>query len=249
MKTTSEKIVSLWSIALTIILATAVSAASLSLKVGTVESSETTIEVPITTDRCEGLGAMQFNLSYDPAVIKPVSVESGSELTNGLVEFEIKSPGLLRVAMVSSNPVKGSGELLILLFDRVEKGATQTGLAITDEAAWDYENNTEMLVTSEAGALNLTTKSALIPDKLKMPLIIGAAIAALLIFMILIIVLVKRGSNKGKVAAIPSQVPPAPANPNPSPPSGEGDAFCQNCGSPHNSDAKFCPKCGQAINP
>jgi len=235
MKTNSEKIVIIVVSVLSFILAPVVSSASLSLKIGSLKSGDQSIEIPISADRCEGLGALQFNFTYDAAVVEPTSVESGSDLSSGLVEFEIKSPGNLRVAMISSNPVKGSGELLKVIFKRVSQEEETSGFALSEVIAWDHETNTEMFVTHEAGALILTKKSGLIPDNLvpdhlKMPLIIGGIVLILLILIILIVKKLKGAKKCNKPAA-------------------SNGAFCPECGSPHATDAKFCPKCGQAIPP
>lgn len=208
------------------------SAASVSLKVNTLESAESNMTVPILATQCEGLGALQFTLIYDPAVVEPVSVESGGNLTDGMTEFSIIAPGRLGIAIVSGTPVNKTGELLKVIFKRVKTDEATTDLTITDAKAWDYTNNMEMLVSTEPGTLTLTQKTnpsiaGRIPDAWKNPLMIGAGIFLLLVLLFLLIIFSKRGKKSP-----PPQTPPS-------------GSFCQKCGAAHDSDARFCPKCGK----
>ncbi|MBT8044540.1 MAG: hypothetical protein KJO79_06275, partial [Verrucomicrobiae bacterium] len=202
-----------------------VTAATLSIKVDSTKSSDSEPEVTISSHQCDGLGALQFTLSYDSSVLEPTSVEAGSELSNGLIEFEIQEAGQLRVAMISSEPVKTTGELLKIIFKRTGSDTASSELNITVPIAWEFENNTEMLVNSEGGSLELTKPSLipsnLIPDHLKLPMIIGAAVLVLLVLVI----------------AITKKKKPKPA-------ADKGGSFCPECGGTHPSGAKFCPHCG-----
>ena len=228
MHTSYQKAVLMMVSTLSLILTPVVLSATLSLKVGTVESSDQSIEVPMSATQCDGLGALQFSLTYDAEVIEPTSVDAGGNLTSGLVEFDIKSPGTVRVGMISSNPVKGAGELLKVTFKRLTSEDGKSDLSLNEVIAWDHKNNTEMLVTHEAGSVVLKNNLGLlpenlIPDYLKMPIIIGGVV--LILFVILVTIL-KRSKKKT---------------------TSPDSAFCSKCGSPHSIDAKFCPKCGQAI--
>lgn len=235
MKTSSRKLIVKLVPALSFILAPAVHSATLSLKVGTVESSGQSIELPLSAVRCDGLGALQFSLGYDAELIEPTSVDAGGDLTGGLVAFDIKSPGTLRVAMISSKPVNGPGELLKITFRRINPEGSTSDLTVTEATAWDHQTNTEMLVTHEAGMLTLTRKSGLIPDNLvpdslipdylKMPILIGWGVVALLIPLTLVRNHAKRRKNSTPALC----------------------AFCSNCGSAHSHDAQFCAKCGREI--
>ena len=229
------QILSLLSVALMLLIAQTPTtyAKAVTLTIGTINSEHSSVEVPLQTINSNGLGALQFQLQYDPAVVEPVTVESGNDLANGMVEFNIKTPGQLNIAMVSSTPIEGANELLRVIFKRVKTVEGQTNLILTDIRAWDYENNTEMLVTSETGLLMFTKKSGILPDNLipelwKIPLMIAAGTTILLGLLLAVIKRKKR-----------TQI--ATSN------STHDGSFCQNCGSPHDHEARFCPKCGQAI--
>ncbi len=243
MKTESAKSFRFFFLITTLLmtLGQAASAAAVSLKVETSKESGSSIETPISTERCDGLGALQFDLTYDPAIVEPESVEAGSALSNGLVEFEVKSPGLLRIALISSAAVNESGELLKVRFKPVAAEGGSTDVEITGEAAWDYENNLEMLVTTEAGFLSLTPDAPptkVLPNSdLKVPLVIGGVL--LLLVVILIIALAMRGRKPQTPAAAPSARDASSES--------EG-AFCEKCGAQHNAGARFCPECGHAID-
>lgn len=214
------------------------SAATVSLKVETVEAGGPSVETPIATGPCEGLGALQFDLTYDPTVVEPESVEPGSALPNGMVEFKVKKPGVLGIALISSAPVDGSGTLLNVRFKPVAVAGGSTALGISGEKAWDFKNHLEMLVVAEPGTLRLTSgdsvAGSLPKNDLMIPLLIGATG---LVLAILIIALARRGRNAR--AAAPSKSASNPSD----------GVFCEQCGARYGSGARFCPGCGRPINP
>ena len=220
-------------------------AATVSLKVATVEEAGSSCDVPISTLQCDGLGALQFVLTYDSTIVFPESVDAGSALSSGLVEFDVKEPGQLGVALVSSAPVDGAGELLKVRFKRIAPEGGQTDLAITSEAAWDHKNGLEMLVTAEPGSLTLKPD---VPPTGMLPSLDGISETTMLIagaagvVVLLLIVIIALAMRK-RPAPFPA-APPAPASPGG--PAAEG-GFCQQCGSRHDPGARFCPGCGQPI--
>lgn len=231
----------LLSATLLVFLSQAASAATVSLRIETIEGSGASVEVPITTEQCKGLGALQFDLTYDPAIVEPESVETGSALPSGLVEFKLKAPGLLGIALISSVPVSGSGELLKVRFKPLATEGSSTALAITSETAWDYENNLEMLVTTEAGSLSVAPAAR--ADKLPPngeswnPLMIGGVVV-LVVILIIALAMRRRGSQSSAAAASASNTSCQSVG-----------SFCEECGAQRNQEARFCPKCGHAIDP
>lgn len=222
-------------------MAQTLSAASVSLKVETVEGQGASVETPISAGRCEGLGALQFDLSYDPAIVEPETVEAGRLLPSGLVEFDVPKPGALCIALVSSDPVNEPGELLKVRFKQVASEGGRTELSITRETAWDHEKGLEMLVTTEAGSLTLRPGVAasrpFAENGMVIALVIGGAVVLLLI-LAAIIALARRGK------ATPTQAT-APASAGSSAQAG----FCAKCGAPRGAGARFCTSCGQTIGP
>jgi hypothetical protein len=210
------------------------SAATLSMKVKTVSASGDRIVVPILTDTCEGLGALQFSLSFDQNVVAVVSVEAGAALSNGMVEFNLDTPGQVGIALASNEPITETGELLTVEFKTLNPKGGKTEVKINRPAAWDHKNNLEMLVTTEDGSLNVSPSRELIPEKLKLPLLIGGGV----LFVLILIILIARRAKKSPQAA-----PVATSGPG-----GAAGGFCQKCGAPHDAVARFCPKCGQALS-
>ena len=170
------------TIVLLINLTQTASAAAISLKVAAIKGGGASVVVPITTDKCEGMGALQFDLIYDPAIAEPESVDAGAALSNALIEFKIKSPGRLGVALISSEAVTESGELLKIKFKPIPKAAGATTLEIEGQLAWDHKNNLEMLITTAPGSLTLTSGSSeLIPPQWQVPAIIGGAVLLVIV--------------------------------------------------------------------
>lgn len=222
------------------VIAQTVSAATISLKVEAIEGSGPTVEVPISAVTCEGMGALQFDLSYDPSVVEVESVETGGALTGGMVESEVKSPGLLGVALISGTPIDGTGELLKVQFKLVAATGGTSSLAITHESAWDYKNNLEMTVTSENGSLSLVPGAPWVGllDRFGMGSLIVIGAIVLLALIILSVAKQKRKSPKGFVSASASASG-----------SQSNGGFCEKCGNSYHQGARFCPKCGQPVEP
>lgn len=176
-----------------LLLAQTARAAAVSLKVAKVKGGGASVVVPITTDKCEGLGALQFDLTYDPAIVEPQSVDNGAALSNGLVEFKIKSPGLLGIALISSEPITEPGELLRVTFKPLAKATGSTPLEITNPLAQDHKDILEMLVTTEPGSLTITSGAIgdLIPEEWKIPAMVGGGV-----LLVIILVLVLRRGKK-----------------------------------------------------
>jgi cohesin domain-containing protein/zinc ribbon protein len=226
------------TIALLLVMTQLVSAASLSLKVETVDGSGESIDLPIMALKCEGMGALQFVLTYDAAVVEAESAEAGSGLPNGMVEFNIQTPGQIGIALVSSEPLSIAGELVKVRFKLVSPKGGHSDVKIAREVAWTYDKGLEMLVTTKPGSVSMSPSFAnMIPEDWKKPIIVGGIILFVLIFILLV-------TRRGKKTQ-PTVTAIAPPSQNISTCSNGG--FCQKCGAQHVANANFCPKCGQPI--
>ena len=217
-------------------MAQAVSAATLSLKVASVDGNGPSIDLPVMALKCEGMGALQFVLTYDETVFEAESAEVGSGLSNGMVEFDIQTPGKIGIALVSSEPIIVAGELVKVRFKLLSPTGGRSDVKIAREIAWTYDKGLEMLVETEAGSVSISPSLAnLIPKDWKMPIIIGAIVLFVIIFILLV-------TRKGKKTQ-----PKITTTPYTKINSDSAGGFCQECGAQHNADARFCPKCGQPI--
>lgn len=128
----------------------------LSIAAGSAEVSKNA-KVPILFNSPVGIGASQFELVYDPAVLRFVGVENGPLLPSALVESNEGQAGRARVAFVSNDEVKGSGELLIAEFEVLKGLAATTTIGLESVRGWDQVNNLPVIVAAQSGDWKLTT--------------------------------------------------------------------------------------------
>lgn len=108
-------------------------------------------KVPIQFNSPVGVGAVQFELVFDPAALKFKGVENGPHLPAGLVEANEVQPGRVRVALVSNEEVKGAGVLLLAEFELTPGPVGATSVNLESVRAWDLANNLPLLIAARAG--------------------------------------------------------------------------------------------------
>lgn len=104
--------------------------------------------VPIAIRGAQGLGALQFELTYDPAVLEAGEVVAGPGIAGVLLESNVVSPGRLRVAMAGNEPMTGDGELTAAF---AVKAPGTSALGLENARAWEQANSLDMLVDVESG--------------------------------------------------------------------------------------------------
>ena len=80
----------------------------------------------------EGIGAMDITLGYDPSTLSNPRVNQGGWVAGALFVPNLKTPGVVRVGIATTNSISGSGSIMTLSFDPVwGKQAQFTSLAAT----------------------------------------------------------------------------------------------------------------------
>jgi len=135
-----------------------VRASSLTVVVGSVETRPgAVVVVPIRVQSAQHLGAVQFELSYDDAVLEFQALEAGSfpqECTTG---SNVLSSGRLRVVLNTppAESINGDGDLLRVRFAVKDGARSESPLQLESVRAWDNVKPDavpyEMLVTSQSG--------------------------------------------------------------------------------------------------
>jgi len=83
------------------------------------------VVIPVIVSGASNLGAMDLMVTYDPSILKFSGAEVGSLSTNGMIESNGDSPGVIKIGFVDSRGVTGDGTLMTLTFNVVgKKGAT-----------------------------------------------------------------------------------------------------------------------------
>lgn len=187
-------------------------AASLTLRAGTVEGSAGgTVEIPLEVAGATGLGAMQWEIVYDPAVLAVDSVTRGKQAGNALVEFRSDTPGRLFIAMATIEDVNGDGPVAVARFKVTGAQGQTSNLGIENANAWDGKTHRAIQVKSENGKFTIGGLPWWLPWLL-------LALGILLLLLLLILLLTRRRKPKPAAAYPQMQPPPVYYAPPPPPP-------------------------------
>jgi hypothetical protein len=107
------------------------------------------VKVPVDIEGSKGCGALQFNVTYDPAVLEAKGVEEGGVLSGAMLTCNVAAPGVLKVAVIAQQPLSGDGTLAVVTFRVV--GGGNCPLGIDGPRAWEHASNLEMQVAVAPG--------------------------------------------------------------------------------------------------
>jgi len=174
-------------------------ASSVTLVVGSVKgASGSKVEVPINVRGAQQLGALQMDLTYDPAILDAPTVEKGALAQEITLGSNVVSPGRLRLVMNTSarESVSGDGTLMKAVF--VVKGLSgqKCDLRLEQVQAWDNTKPDappyEMLVTVEPGKFAVGGAG--------LPMALIAAICGAVVVLLVVIVAFARRKPRGATA-------------------------------------------------
>jgi hypothetical protein len=102
------------------------------------------------------MGALEFEVTYDPQALEFVSLEQADLLPGALVSSNVPQPGRLIVALVSSAEVRGDGTLLVLKYKVLAKEPGAIALQIEKARAWEHGPELmEMLASTRPGQITV----------------------------------------------------------------------------------------------
>jgi len=149
---------SLIAVLMVLAVACGAQAAAITIKLPAVTGpASSEVKIPINVESAKGCGALQFDLTYDPAVMEVKSVDEGAILSGAMLTFNVPTPGRLKVAVVTQEPLPGDGELAIVSFSVKDTG--QSPLVLDNAKAWEHASNLEMLVSVVPGQFTVTGRS------------------------------------------------------------------------------------------
>ncbi len=214
-------------------------ASAMTLRVATLDAEEGgTVQVPLNINGATNLGALQFNVRYDPQVLQIDTVTRGALVANGLVDSNASESGKLRVGVVTTDAMNGDGVIANANFKVIGRAGTSSVLTIENARAWETPSHLEILVNVQGGRVSVIAAS---PPWL----IIGAVLGlALTLFLILIFMLTRR--RKPAPAYAPARFAPAPFVPPANLPESRATANwkCARCGTMNSMTNHFCGNCG-----
>jgi hypothetical protein len=217
---------------------TSLSAQTMTLRVPAVAAaSGATVDVPIEVAGASKVGALQFEIVYNPELLTAVTARAGALASNSLFDVKTDRPGRLDIGLITTDGVNGSGTLATASFKVTGRSGVTTSLTPGSARAWEGITHHEVLVTPVAGVLTIT---GAFPWHW---ILIAVAVVALLLAFIL-----WRRSKRDEKSAPVTTAAAAPARAAPATPPSGGGSFCRHCGKPNPPDSKFCRSCGQPLD-
>lgn len=145
--------------------------------------------VPLRTEGARGMGALQFEIRFDPGIVEAAGVAAGTGMPPMLIEYHVVSPGCLRVALAGNEAMDGDAEL-DLRFRALSPG--HTDLAVQDAQAWELDAGHDLLVGVRPG--RLVVRAGVASGTVILLLVLGAVV------VVGIALAVARGRRKGPTA-------------------------------------------------
>ncbi len=135
------------------------------------------LEVTVQAREAQGMGPMQLDLRYDPAVLEFANATAGDSPSIGLFDFNLLEPGNLRLAMTGNpgQPLEGEADLFRVTFQVIGGSGQQSPLNADNVRAWEQtEDSFDMIVEVEPGLV-------LVRGGVSVVLLAGAALATIIL--------------------------------------------------------------------
>lgn len=111
-------------------------------------ADETATEVSLQINSTAKIGAIQFDIVFDPKQTFE-AIEPAELLPSALLESNLVEPGRLRVATVSSEPISGVGTLAKMKFAAGSSLVSEQEFRIENLKAWDLDSLAAVAVTPD----------------------------------------------------------------------------------------------------
>ena len=122
------------------------------------------LKVSIDARNASNLGSLELTLTYDPNVIKAVSVEKGSLAPNASLEYSVDKPGKIWLGMVDAGGINGSGTLATVNLDVTGSGDASSALNFEKVAANRSTNLMEIITQNTPGNVKIKGKAVTNPS-------------------------------------------------------------------------------------
>jgi hypothetical protein len=151
------------AILLTLIIALVITSGCVSIK----KKSSTAagdLKFNIDARNASNLGSLELTLTYDPNVVKAVSVEKGSLAPNASLEYSVDKTGRIWVGMIDAGGINGSGTLATINLEVTGSGDATSALNFEKVLANRSTNLMEIITQNTAGSIKIKGKSVTNPS-------------------------------------------------------------------------------------
>jgi len=116
------------------------------------------VSVPVNLNGANGLGSLQIELTYDAAILQATAVKAGELAKNAMIEFNVKTPGLVKVGIVDASGIKGDGIIMTVSFNSAGNQGTSP-ITINRIEAYDAASLVDIPAKASAGSVTVKNGS------------------------------------------------------------------------------------------
>ena len=109
------------------------------------------IKLPIDIQNASNIGSLQIEISYDASVLQATEVEADKLGKDAMIESNLNNPGIIIIGIVDSSGINGSGSIVSISFDVLEKDAASS-LTIKNAAAHDVNTLVDLPTSLTQGS-------------------------------------------------------------------------------------------------
>jgi len=109
------------------------------------------VEVPINLENASNIGSLQIEVSYDASVLKAIEVKAKDLGKDAMVEANLDTPGYIIIGIVDSSGINGSGSVVSISFNVLEKDASSS-VTIKNAAAHDVNTLVDLPASLTQGS-------------------------------------------------------------------------------------------------
>jgi len=119
-------------------------------------TSGSQVRVPIAVSGGSGVGALHIELTFDPAVLQPISVEKGKVAPPNTLLDSSATSGRYVIGLVSSDKVTSDGEIVVAKFKVLGKRGAKSDLGLDKLRSWEGSvDRFEFKVTGKQGTFTV----------------------------------------------------------------------------------------------
>ncbi len=120
-----------------------------------------TVRVPVTLHKAEGVNSLGFTLNYDPDGLRLVAVERGSRLTADSFNYDIDTPGQVRFGFASTKGRGSSGTAAVVEFQVIAAEGSVIPISLSDAL---MTNSADGLLTVGLADANIKVGAKILGD-------------------------------------------------------------------------------------
>jgi hypothetical protein len=111
------------------------------------------VSVPLDMVNASNVGSLQIEMAYDASVLQATGVEAEELGKDAMVEFNTDTPGVIVIGIVDSQGISGSGPVVSISFDVLQKDSASP-LTVSHAAAHDVDTLVDLPLSLTEGSFS-----------------------------------------------------------------------------------------------